>query len=110
MTIPRRLQAVIKRNKGKYHPIAAELGINVFWVYTYINRGKEPRNPDIRKRMYLPPLRKPKSQSTSGQKAEPPHHIQWWRSLHKDTRSDIIRRTWIQLNSLPQPEKPSSEP
>ena len=41
MTIPRRLKAVIKRNNGRYHPIANELGINVFWVYNYIAKGRE---------------------------------------------------------------------
>jgi len=104
MTIPRRLKAVIKRNNGRYHPIANELGINVFWVYNYIAKGREPRNPDIRKRLFLPPLRKPRA--ANGQKQELPHHIQWWRSLDKETRSDIVRRAWTQLNSLHPPEKP----
>lgn len=110
MTIPRRLQAVIKHNNGKYHRIAAELGVNVFWVHALITKAKEPRNPDIRKRMYLPPLRKPKSQSTSGQKSELPNHIHWWRSLPKEVRSNIVRDAWIHFSSLHLPEKPSSEP
>lgn len=108
MTIPRKLNTVIKRNNGKYHRIAAELGVNVFWVHAYITKNKEPRNPDIRKRMHLPPLRKPRT--AGGQKTELPNHIHWWRSLPKEIRSDIVRQAWTQLNSLPQPDRHSSEP
>lgn len=90
-----RLQAVINRNQGRYHRIAAELGVNVFWVYQYIKHGREPRNPEIRRKMRLP---KPRRTQASG-KAKLPEHERWWRKLDKAARDEIKRQLWMSRSS-----------
>jgi hypothetical protein len=61
MIIPRKLQTVIKKHKGKFHPIAKELKVNTFWIHQLITKNIEPKNTDIRARMFLPAKpRKPK--------------------------------------------------
>jgi hypothetical protein len=104
---PRKLQKVIKQAEGKYHRIAEILNrenkngrtINVYWVYQYIKNGKEPGNPEIRQRMYLPAKQsKPRTRKAIVDNA--PYWIIWWRTLTKEQRHQIIRQAWIQLCTL----------
>jgi hypothetical protein len=85
---PRKLATVIKAHNGKYHPIAKELKVNVYWVHSYITKGKEPRNPEIRARMFLPKIKK-KHDGRSGFSELSPA-VQWWRKLKKDERDQWI--------------------
>jgi hypothetical protein len=89
---PRKLAAVIKAHTGKYHPIAKELKVNVYWIHSYITKGIEPRNPEIRARMFLPKLRK-KTNGRSGF-TELPAHVQWWRKLKKDERNQFVKHAY----------------
>jgi hypothetical protein len=57
--IPRKLAKVVKQHNGHFHPIAKALNVNVFHVHALLNHGKEPTNPQIRERMYLPMKRLP---------------------------------------------------
>jgi hypothetical protein len=48
---------LVKRFKAlgyKYHRLADELSINVAHVYNLINKGKEPKDKDIRRALFLP--------------------------------------------------------
>ncbi len=85
---PRKLAAVIKAHDGKFHPIAKALDVNVYWIHTYITKHREPRNPEIRARMFLPKLKK-KQDGRSGF-AELSPAVQWWRKLKKDERDQWI--------------------
>lgn len=92
MTIPRKLAAVFKKNNFKYHPIAKELKVNVYWIHTYITKGKEPQNAEVRKRMFLPALKKRKPNNGRSGFTELPESIQWWRKLKKDERDQWIEK------------------
>ena len=94
---PRKLAAVIKKHKGKYHPIAEALNVNVYWIHAYITKGEEPNNAVTRDRMFLPKLTK-KWNGRSGF-TELPEHVQWWRKLKKDERDQYIRNNYDYIES-----------
>lgn len=89
---PAKLRAVIKEHEGKRHKIARALGVNVYWVQTYIKDWKEPSNPETRKKMYLPKTRRTRKPQAT--RETPPAHIQWWRRLDKSERNDIVHSAW----------------
>lgn len=51
--VPQALILVFERNEYKFHRTANELGVNVAHVHRLIVRGIEPKNFEIRQKLYL---------------------------------------------------------
>lgn len=89
MSIPKRLAAKLRKYKGNQRELARQLQINVGYINALVKHGKEPANPDIRARLFLP--RKPRKPRAERPARPPlPEHLQWWRKLPKDERDKII--------------------
>jgi hypothetical protein len=87
---PKKLTDKLKAHKGNQRALARELGINPAYVNAYLKHRKEPANPIIRKKMFLP--RKPKKERQ--ERPAPPEHIKWWRGLKKELKNQIIWSEW----------------
>jgi hypothetical protein len=59
---PPRLVKIFKQMDFKYHQVADRLGINVAHIHNLITKGKEPKDKDIRRALFLP-ARKQKRRS-----------------------------------------------
>jgi hypothetical protein len=86
LTLPARLRTEARRAKYKFHTLAQRLGVNVRYLYDLIERGVEPTNPEVRKKLFLP--RHPRKE-----KPVPiplPPAVRWWRRQSKGYRRSII--------------------
>lgn len=91
---PRKLKTEFKRAGYKYHRLAKARGINVKYIHDLITKGKEPSNPNIRQKLFLP--KKPRAPYGSKKMTyvEPTEEIKWWRALPKDRRHEYIRLSY----------------
>jgi len=92
---PRKLSKIIKE-KGTYHAIAEELGVNVYYVHRYMTQDIEPQNNNIRAKMFLPIKKKRKSRA--GQKI--PKFMMTWRNLDTRQRNKLIVEALRKIEKL----------
>src|SRR3989304_1404319 len=92
---PKRLVRAFRSVKWKWHPLADLLDVNIAILYSLIHYGKEPNNPEIRIKVFLPRHRR---QITINKILIPkpplPPHINWWKCLTKEQRSNWILFTY----------------
>ena len=91
--IPIRLQKEDRKVNFKFHALADHLGVNVRYIYDLLKRGREPTNPVIRKKLFLPKHpRRPKTINPQ------PLEVRWWRRQSKEYRRSIILSAYKKEN------------
>lgn len=97
---PKKLFDVMKRFDFSVSKTAAFLGVNSGHISALINDGYEPRNPDIRKKLFLKtysicPACKRKLMYRTKQKEakeEIPDYLKMWKHLSKQERQTVIQQ------------------
>jgi hypothetical protein len=95
---PPRLAKKYKELKS-FHAVAEDRRVNVSYIHALIAEGKEPNDTtpklrEVRRRLFLSTRKKRRQADPASPKPPMPVHRQWWMSLDKSQRENIIRQTY----------------
>jgi len=88
---PKRLVRAFRRVKWKWHHLSRVLGVNTWYLYQYLIKGKEPSNPAIRVKMFLPKHPRRSRSARYGDDAQIQPAARWWNRLTKFQRATLIQ-------------------
>jgi hypothetical protein len=100
---PKKLVRAFRR-AGTYHATAEALGVNVRYVHDLLRHGVQPKNEEVRIRLFLPkhPHRAPRPQQ---ERRPDPEELRWWKRLPGSERHGLIKSLFEIKDSLDEEDK-----
>lgn len=99
---PKKLKSALRKAKYNQSLLARNLGVNKGSISKLILKGIEPKEEELRLKVFLPRHpRKTKTSPDQGEgrvRVELPPHRKWWNKQPKEFKDTIIETEWLKSN------------